>query len=69
MPEYKNIPLNKERFLFIINKVFFGIQLIKYLLDNFVAVHEPINIVYMTDQIQKAISLNSFSSMHLIRYK
>ena len=39
IPAYKKIPLNKERFLFIVNNVFLGIQLIKYLVDNF----EPVN--------------------------
>ena len=57
------------RFFDIINKVFFGTQLTKYLLDSFVEVHTPINKEYNIDQIQKLNELNNFNSMSLIKYK
>ena len=57
------------RFFDIINKVFFGTQLTKYLLDSFVEVHIPNNKEYNIDQIQKLIELNDFNSMSLIKYK
>ena len=58
IPAYKKIPLNKERFLFIVNNVFLGIQLIKYLVDNFEPVNPPANKAERLDHIQICIKFH-----------
>ena len=50
--------MNKERFLFIVNNVFLGIQLIKYLVDNLEPVNPPANKAERLDHIQICIKFH-----------